>query len=358
MAEAIIANLALTLRVLVVGGFLLILPRISRKGLLFGAYIGEATADQEGARRLQGRWDAGCLILMVLSLLVGYGISLAGRPLAGNFTGTAVLLIGALVLYLRIHSRARALVPPGAARQAAQATAPLLGSEPKGEGLARFALGICILGSLATFIYAMVSYQAMAGRSFAAVMIIPSVSLLLSPFLALLALLTATAKRSFRGGSGGGSFESQDAFRATMARMLSWTALLICAFMTFLSVMISRMGLSGFRSLWVGIGLAGGILIVFLLGNLIRIVKRYGQGGALLEQGAVDAPLTNGIADNAHWVWGLFYVDREDPSIMVEKRFGIGYSFNYGNRMAILIVAAFLVLSLGLAAFLLIGTLI
>jgi uncharacterized membrane protein len=35
---------------------------------------------------------------------------------------------------------------------------------------------------------------------------------------------------------------------------------------------------------------------------------------------------------------------------MVEKRFGIGYAFNYGNRKAVLIMATFLVLILGLAA--------
>ena len=49
------------------------------------------------------------------------------------------------------------------------------------------------------------------------------------------------------------------------------------------------------------------------------------------------------------WVRGLFYVDRDDPSIMVEKRFGLGYTLNYGNH-SVLIVATFLLLSLGLIA--------
>jgi uncharacterized membrane protein len=94
-----------------------------------------------------------------------------------------------------------------------------------------------------------------------------------------------------------------------------------------------------------------------VVGNLIRIVKGYGQGGALIERGSVEAPLTNGLADDVHWVWVLFYVDRNDPSIMVEKRFGIGYAFNYGNRTAILFVVTFVVLSLSVGAFFLIGAL-
>lgn len=79
-------------------------------------------------------------------------------------------------------------------------------------------------------------------------------------------------------------------------------------------------------------------------------MRVYGQGGALLERGTAETPLTNGLADNTHWVLGLFYVDRADPSIMVEKRFGIGYTFNCGNRTAVLIVGGFLVLSLSLVA--------
>ena len=358
MSEAAIANLALAFRVLLVGGILLMLPRITRRGLLFGAYVGEDLVDRDAARRLRGSWYRGCVILMLLSLLVGLGISVAGRPVAGSLTGTAVLLLGGLALYLPFYFRARKLAPPAAARQAEWPAAPLLGGEPKGVGLAKLALGICLLAAVATFVYAIVSYKAMSSRFFAAVMFVPSVNLVLSPFLALIALLTATAKRSIRGGSGGRSVEAQDAFRATMANVTSWTALLIGGFMAVLSVQVVRIGLSEIRSFGVGVWVLAGIVFVVIFGNLIRIVKGYGQGGALLEEGAIETPLTNGLADNARWVWGLFYVDRDDPSIMVEKRFGIGYTLNYGNRTAILIVATFLVLSFSLIALGLIATLI
>ena len=41
-----------------------------------------------------------------MSLVVGLGISLAGGPVAGNLTGTAILLLGGLGLYLRLYSTA------------------------------------------------------------------------------------------------------------------------------------------------------------------------------------------------------------------------------------------------------------
>jgi uncharacterized membrane protein len=181
-------------------------------------------------------------------------------------------------------------------------------------------------------------------KSFLAVMFLPSLNLVLSPFYALLALLTATAKRSMRAGLGGRSIEAQDAFRAAMANLLSGMALLICALLTLLSVQTIRFGLSETNSLGAGIWWIMGVLLVFLPGSLIVILKRYGQGGALIEQGSIDTPLTGGLADDTRWRAGLFYVDRDDPSIMVEKRFGIGYTFNYGNPTAVLITSAVSVL--------------
>ena len=90
-----------------------------------------------------------------------------------------------------------------------------------------------------------------------------------------------------------------------------------------------------------GLWVAGGIVSAWLLGSMIWLATRYGQGGALRERGTAEAPLTNGIANDAHWVLGLFYVDREDTSIMIEKRFGLGYTLNYGNPIAILIAVIF-----------------
>ena len=64
-----------------------------------------------------------------------------------------------------------------------------------------------------------------------------------------------------------------------------------------------------------------------------------------------EALETNGLADNTHWFGGLFFVDREDPSVMVEKRFGLGYTFNYGNWKAVLLVGTFCGLTIGLITY-------
>jgi hypothetical protein len=70
--------------------------------------------------------------------------------------------------------------------------------------------------------------------------------------------------------------------------------------------------------------------------------------GARLEAGSAEAPLTGGLADNARWILGIWYVDHTDPSILVEARSGIGHTMNLGNRMAQVLLAAFLAALMGL----------
>ncbi len=132
----------------------------------------------------------------------------------------------------------------------------------------------------------------------------------------------------------------------------TWTsgaALCLCLLLTVTSVEMIRVWQSRTDSLGAtSIGLISVAIVVCGAVTMFRFIKRFGQGGALLETGSVRTPLTGGLADNAHWILGVMYVDKTDPSLMVERRFGVGYTFNLGNRVAVLILATFLVASLGL----------
>lgn len=57
--------------------------------------------------------------------------------------------------------------------------------------------------------------------------------------------------------------------------------------------------------------------------------------------------------DDRFWKAGLFYVNRDDPSVMVGTRFGIGWTFNFGNRTACLVFAGIIAAPAGLAAIML-----
>jgi len=372
--ETLVVMLFLTVRVCLVGGIFLAYPRITRKGLVFGTYVGESVAEGEEARRIKREWDRGIVMVMVLSLAVGYGISMVGRPVTGNLTGTVVLLGSLPFLYVWVYSQARRLAPPSAARQAEISAAPLSVNDRLGEGLGIFALVVCILTGLAVIAYATIRYgslpdsvptlanlfginEELRDKSLIAILLMPLLSLVVCSGFALMAILIARAKSSVRAGLGGRSVEAQKSFRVLMSQLLSGMALFTCLFASLVSVKIVHAALSPPPFLHLSIGLAAGAMVLFALLSLFQIMTGSGQGGALLEKGSPEAPLTGALADNAHWYLGMMYIDKDDPSILVESRFGLGYTVNYGNRNALLVTIVYAALLLGLLALALVDTL-
>ncbi len=353
MAEVIVVNMFLWVRVFLVGGIFIMFPRITRKGLFFGVYMGEEFGRGEAARAVLRAWDRGCGMVMASALVVGLIGTAAGNAVAGNLTGTAVLLLGCTGLYFRTYGKVKALRPPDVEQQAGKATATLQVGRPGGETFAKITLVGCLVVALATVIHAVLSYPSMGDRmptlwsliggtdgtteiSYLTILYVPSWNLVLAPLFAVLALMISTAKRSLREGPGSRSAEAQDAFRKTNANIFSGAALLICALLTTFSVQVVEIGRGeasslGPEMLWpMGAIILGGLL------SLVVIIRRVGQGGALMERGSSEGALTGGLADNAHWVGGVIYFNRDDPSLMVENRFGIGYTMNWGNVTSVL----------------------
>ena len=86
-------------------------------------------------------------------------------------------------------------------------------------------------------------------------------------------------------------------------------------------------------------GLALATVVVAFTVSLVR----GGQGGSLAAVAAEATPVGDRTPD-ACWKWGLLYINPADPSILIEKRFGIGYTLNFGNPwvwvvLALLVVA-------------------
>jgi uncharacterized membrane protein len=76
-------------------------------------------------------------------------------------------------------------------------------------------------------------------------------------------------------------------------------------------------------------------MLVYVAGIILVLVFT-GQGGSRLSgrvsalQAAPGAPIGDRTPDNC-WKLGVIYVNRADPSLFVEKRFGIGYTLNMGH---------------------------
>jgi uncharacterized membrane protein len=66
----------------------------------------------------------------------------------------------------------------------------------------------------------------------------------------------------------------------------------------------------------------------------------------VVAAGAAHGP--DGVPDHHAWRWGLFYVNAEDPALLVPKRMGVGYTLNFGRPGAWLLLGGLGVLIVGL----------
>lgn len=99
-------------------------------------------------------------------------------------------------------------------------------------------------------------------------------------------------------------------------------------------------------------GVAGAVMLLLpLLVVIIAVIAlvRLGQGGSRSVSAAESQPTSaepvGDRTDDRYWRLGVFYFNRDDPAVLVEKRFGIGYTVNFARPMSwtILLVIALLV---------------
>ena len=84
--------------------------------------------------------------------------------------------------------------------------------------------------------------------------------------------------------------------------------------------------------------------LLMVIGFLILAV-RIGQGGAKLE----NTPATQiDRMDDRYWLLGLLYVNRDDPSLLVQRRFGYGWTLNLGNLWSYVALALVLAIPFGI----------
>ncbi len=325
-------------------------------------YVGEELFEGEAARRITRSWYRGMIAAILLS--VAAGITLAGtapEPLMA-VAPIFLLLLAFMVLYLWAYFQARAIAPSG---PPPAAVAPAVAAPAASALLPAMTLIVGVACGVVAIAYAWAHYPALpdsvpthfgpSGRpdawrakSFFTVMLLPIMTLVLGTVLGGVAWLTAHAKRALRRSDEGASLDAQMRFRRAMTRYLCGIAMLVIGMLTVMSIQSIRVAMGAIEGLSALTGVFGIAVAVFAVGGTIYLALRYGQGGARLERARADTPLTDGLADNRHWVLGAFYVNREDPSFLVERRFGFGYTLNFGNWKAVALLAVFLVLILGL----------
>jgi uncharacterized membrane protein len=84
------------------------------------------------------------------------------------------------------------------------------------------------------------------------------------------------------------------------------------------------------------------LVLVFVLVASV-VLARLGQGGSRMPAADKTRLVTSSVAvgdrtPDRYWKLGIFYFNRDDSAVLVEKRFGLGYTFNFARPAAWVIV--------------------
>jgi uncharacterized membrane protein len=91
-----------------------------------------------------------------------------------------------------------------------------------------------------------------------------------------------------------------------------------------------------------------GLMCIIFIGSLMVII-RTGQGGSRIKLGNIEDNSSNLIDrdDDKYWKLGSsFYVNKDDPALFIEKRFGIGWTMNFGRIESIVITVVFVAIAI------------
>lgn len=167
--------------------------------------------------------------------------------------------------------------------------------------------------------------------------------------LAFLAYATIHWSRQVR--ATGTAAAHEEKFRNTQIGILVGTEYFIALLFSWLSLMPLR------HSQEMGASTAVILLATLAFITVIFIaVIRTGQGGVNLVDAATGAktPLPESLPTGDRtpdrcWKGGIIYYNPDDPAVMVEKRFGIGYTLNFANGRSWLLLAGITLVPLILA---------
>ena len=91
------------------------------------------------------------------------------------------------------------------------------------------------------------------------------------------------------------------------------------------------------------------LFLVVVLGGVLMLVWNM-RKWRLNYTDNVPLEVTD-IDEDRYWKGGIFYVNREDPSIFVEKRFGVGWTLNFANPRGYIVFVLPLVVVLLISIF-------
>ena len=372
-AMSLLSSVLLVLLVLLTGGLLAITPWLMRRNECFAVTI---PADKQNDERLVAlkRSYSKTMVVITGALALAEAVALfflmrlpSGVSDAALATivslGVLVPLVLSFALMLRSRRRVQALKAAEGWHAVSQQTAALIaeGEAPRAVSLAWNLLYLPVVAASMVLAYAL--YPSMpdvipmhmnfAGEvdSFASKSSVFAYPLLISAFMALtMAFCHWTILRSKRPtdlGAPATSAYAYGMFARAQSIFLLVTGLAITAAIDF-GIVLSAAGLISLGQMAVFIV----ALAVVVTVGAVALSVVYGQAGSKIHARMIDVDGGSPLAfdDDEHWILGIIYLNRDDASLFLPERFGVGWTINMARPAAWLILAGFVLLTIAFIA--------
>ena len=135
--------------------------------------------------------------------------------------------------------------------------------------------------------------------------------------------------------------------RKVLARFMYIIKTGVIAVMGSLAIITTVSAVQGHAPRTILLGLPIGFAVLLLVGSIFIFV-RYGQSGWRVGNGTTNERIPGDGMPDSKWIWGIFYFNRDDPSLMVERRIGLGITFNFAHPASWLILGAIIAIPIGL----------
>ena len=340
----------------------LLMPSLARRYILFGATVAPNTRETAEGRAIIRRYRLGVLLLAIIQ---AGGLAAVWELAPARFWASVGIV--AIPLLLALLPNIPYLLAWRASRRLSVAAPPVLapvttaGLRPRRYAdyvpLIWEALPLALIALTAS--YLAITYAAApaiipthfdaAGnpnnystKSIGSYFMLVWTQLFLYVLITFLSVLTVGAKAQ--------PTAADETFRRRMLRYLFGVKTLMIALMGTLAIAVAQAALSGHTTidwaLWLTIG-----VVVVVLGGAILIGLTTGQGGSRLARITQNGQNTTDRMDDRYWKLGGIYANPNDPSIFVERRFGLGWTINVSNPRALLMMLALLALPVAFVVF-------
>jgi len=74
---------------------------------------------------------------------------------------------------------------------------------------------------------------------------------------------------------------------------------------------------------------------VVTLGGLLVLIWKFTKSNERFDEVHTNE---SAVSDDRYWTWGIFYCNKNDPSLLVQKKFGIGWTVNFANKWCYIMI--------------------